>query len=426
VASRLGGYLRHEFEQIMRQRRVRTVFQPIVSLESDAIIGFEALVRGPIRSPFASADALVSAAYEVGRIAEFDWVARASACRSALADNLPADALLFINIEPLALDSDCPPDLWPDIERAFTEFQVVLEVTERSLDSDPGSLLDGLDRHRPIVAGFALDDVGSNLTTLSMLPLVAPAVIKLDLQITQGNPSLRTVRVLDVVQEEAERTGAIMLCEGIETGAHIAAARSLGASLGQGYLLGRPGSLAAHLVHRETRPVRLRADTAPAVATPFQALGGRVIGRCQIDLFTTFAEHLESYGTDAAGAALFIEHFPDARHFGGAERRRLVQLAATGVMTAVLGPGVSAEPEEGLRGVGLRQEPDFAGEWAVVALSPTSAVALLARAIDDEQTEFEYGLTHNRQHVIAAARCLLRRLGAPTPRPRDTRLGRLT
>src|SRR4029450_3042483 len=104
------------------------------------------------------------------------WVARASACRAAMAAHLDPDQILFLNVEPLALDSDCPPDLWPDVERAFQTLRIVLEVTERSLDRDPGLLLDGLDRLRPTIAGFALDDVGATTATLSMLPLIAPAV----------------------------------------------------------------------------------------------------------------------------------------------------------------------------------------------------------------------------------------------------------
>ena len=167
-----------------------------------------------------------------------------------------------------------------------------------------------------------------------------------------------------------------------------------------------------------TNVVRLRAETPRAVARPFHALQGRVIGHCGPEMLTALAAHLESYGTDSAGAALFIEHFPDVRQFGAAVHDRLAKLADGGVMTAVLGPGIPAEPGRGIRGVGLRQEPEFDGEWAAVALSPTSAVALLARAIDDEHQEFEYGLTHDRQHVIAAARCLFRRLGAATSGPR--------
>ena len=108
-----------EFDRILRERQLRTMFQPIVRLATGATIGYEALVRGPEGSPLASADALLEAAYTAGRVAEFDWVARASACRAAMAAHLDPDQILFLNVEPLALDSDCPPDLWPDVERAF-------------------------------------------------------------------------------------------------------------------------------------------------------------------------------------------------------------------------------------------------------------------------------------------------------------------
>ena len=146
-----------ELDRILRERLVRTMFQPVVHLESGAAVGFEALVRGPEGSSLESADSLFEAAYGAGRVAELDWVARASACHAALAAGLDPEQLLCLNVEPLALDSECRPDLWPDIERAFGMFRIVLEVTERTLDRDPGLLLDGLDRVRPRVVGFALD-----------------------------------------------------------------------------------------------------------------------------------------------------------------------------------------------------------------------------------------------------------------------------
>ena len=40
---------------------------------------------------------------------------------------------------------------------------------------------------------------------------------------------------------------------------------------------------------------------------------------------------------------------------------------------------------------------------------------MLARSIDENNVEFEFGITHDTQRVIAAARCLFRLLGAPLP-----------
>jgi EAL domain-containing protein (putative c-di-GMP-specific phosphodiesterase class I) len=408
-----------EFDQILRQRRLQTVFQPVVHLGSDAIVGYEALVRGPHGSSLASAASLLAMAYRTDRVVELDWVARASACRAAMAAGLGADQLLFINIEPLAFDSDCPPDLWPDIEKAFGRFRVVLEVTERSLDRDPGSLLDGLDRQRPLVAGFALDDVGSNMVTLSMLPLVAPAVIKLDMRVTHGGPTPQNIQVLDLAYEEAERTGATILAEGIETAAQRDEARSHGATLCQGNYFGVPGALGSH-PKRAYLPVDIRADTPPAIAAPFDALRGQIIGRATSSLLAPLGRHLAACGADLAGASLLIVHLPDPDLFDPAERSHLAMLADRGVMTAVLGPGCPVDPGNGIRGVGLRREPELVGEWAVVALSPCSAAAMLARADNDARTMFTFGITHHKQNVIATARFLLRRLGAAAPHHHPT------
>ena len=77
-----------EFSRILDGRMLRTVFQPIVSLSSGGTVGYESLVRGPEDSAFASAGSLLKAAYASERVAEFDWAARASACRAALAADL--------------------------------------------------------------------------------------------------------------------------------------------------------------------------------------------------------------------------------------------------------------------------------------------------------------------------------------------------
>lgn len=209
-----------EFERVLHDRLLRAVFQPIVSVESGGVVGYEALIRGPAGSILESPDALIKEAYRQNRVVEFDWVARASASRAALAARLTPDDLLFLNIEPMALATSCAPDLRPDIEEAFSAFRIILEITERSLDHDPRTLFEGIDRQRPTVTGLALDDVGADVRAMSMLPVIRPDVIKLDLKVTQGTPSRAAMRVLHFVYEEVERTGATILAEGVETKRH--------------------------------------------------------------------------------------------------------------------------------------------------------------------------------------------------------------
>jgi EAL domain-containing protein (putative c-di-GMP-specific phosphodiesterase class I) len=389
------------------------VFQPIVSLSSGETVGYESLVRGPANSALSSAGSLLKAAYASERVVEFDWAARASACRAATAAGLDPDQLLFMNVEPLALDSDCPPDLWPDIDAAFTRYRVVLEVTERSLDRDPGTLLDGVDRQRDRVAGLAVDDVGSVPATLAMMPLIGPAVIKLDVTVTQGTAT-KLAKTLDIVYEEAERTGATVLAEGIENQEQANLARSVGVTYGQGHYLGRPAPLADY-ADRGRRRVEIGARVPPSVNSPIDALSAGPTGQATADLLAPLCRRMESSIEPAPVPALLISHVPDASMFGESDHHRYARLAHRGATTAVLGPGIPVEPGDGIRGIGMRDAEPLDGDWAVVALNPSAAGAMLARVADDRGEHFTFGITHDTDHVIAAARCLFRRLGPPTP-----------
>src|SRR6201994_1710907 len=109
-----GTTVEDEFERVLHDRLLRTVFQPIVRVESGAVVGYEGLIRGPAGSILESPDALIKEAYRQNRQVEFDWIARAAASRAALAARLAPDDLLFLNIEPVALASNCPPGLLAD------------------------------------------------------------------------------------------------------------------------------------------------------------------------------------------------------------------------------------------------------------------------------------------------------------------------
>jgi EAL domain-containing protein (putative c-di-GMP-specific phosphodiesterase class I) len=401
-----------EFLRILDDRRLDSVFQPIVRLSSGETIGYEALVRGPAGSSFADAPSLLRQAYRSDHVVEFDWVARAAACRAALAAGLAQDQLLFLNIEPLALGSDCPPDLWPDIVTAFARFRVVLEVTERSLGRDPRSLLEGIDRQRPDVCGLAVDDLGANPAALSMLPVLAADVIKLDQSITQAGPTPATMQIMDIAYEEAERTGATILAEGIETPADAAFARSAGAVLGQGNHLGPPARLPP--TGQEAAAFDVSSAEIADLATPFDALSNRTTGRANLAYVTALSRHVADRATQLAAPALSLQLLPDPRLLTAADRTRLEGVADRGVVTGALGPGLPDPPAAGVRGARVH-DPTLDGHWATLILSPGTASAMVARRAPGRLDEYEYGVTHDRRRVVAAARSLLRRLGAGSP-----------
>src|SRR5215475_8642913 len=59
-----------EFDRVLHDRLLRTVFQPIVNVDSEAVVGYEALIRGPAGSIMESPDALINEAYRQDRVVE--------------------------------------------------------------------------------------------------------------------------------------------------------------------------------------------------------------------------------------------------------------------------------------------------------------------------------------------------------------------
>ena len=413
AGSDRGATVADEFDRVLRDRLLRTVFQPIVRVESGGVAGYEALVRGPAGSILESPDALVEEAYRQNRVAEFDWVARACASRTALEARLAPHDLLFLNIEPVALASNCPPDLLRDIEEAFCRFRIVLEITERSLDHDPRTLFEGIKRQRPTVTGLALDDVGADVRALSLLPVIRPDVIKLDLKVTQSIPSREAMRVLHFVYEEVERTDATILAEGVETKRHHEVARALGAHLAQGWLYGKPTDDPKPAEEREALG-SIRSELAPEdVLSPFEVLGGQPIGCAPRDLLLSLADEIFRHGLHLLPPALLIVLVPDPEALSGQHLRALSQMAGHQVITVVIGAGIPPEPAPGVRGT-QKHDPALDGQYAVIAVSPSTAVAVLARRSHSTRPDYYFGVIHDRPRIATAARCLLRQLG-PEP-----------
>jgi hypothetical protein len=238
-------------------------------------------------------------------------------------------------------------------------------------------------------------------------------VIKLDVTVTQGTTA-KLAKTLDIVYEEAERTGATVLAEGVENRDHANLARSVGVPFGQGNHFGPPAPLAEH-GDRTRRRVEIGARIPPSVDSPIDALSTGPTGCATPALLKRLCRRIEASIEPAPVPALLISHVPEAAMFDERERHRYANLAHRGATAAVLGPGIPVEPGDGIRGIGLRSADPLDGDWAVVALNPSSAGAMLARSAGDGTGRFDFGVTHDTERVIAAARSLFRRLGAPTP-----------
>ncbi len=393
---------------------VRSVFQPIVELDTGRVVAYEALARGP-EGPLERPDQLFAAARAAGRLAELDELCRAAAFRGAVEQGLLAPLTVFVNVEPEVLDSAPLDDLLAIAEGAPRNLRVVLEITERALAARPAELLRTVERVRSLGWGVAVDDVGADSMSLAFLPLLSPDVIKLDLRLVQDRPGPAVAEIMNAVNAHAERTGALVLAEGIENEEHLATARALGATLGQGWLFGRPGpgaapGLPAGELVLAPAPAAAAVDTSPFGCLP----AGVPLRRSVKSLLIELSKQLEREAMRLGETCVVAATFQEARHFTPSTIQRYRDLVERTGFVCALGEDLPVEPLPGVRGAALDPADPVRGEWDVVVLSPHFSAALLARDLGDDgpdlERSFEYALTYDRATVIRAAHALLTRV----------------
>ncbi|MGY1697807.1 diguanylate cyclase domain-containing protein [Geodermatophilus sp. SYSU D00814] len=397
-------------------RGVRSVFQPIVEIDTGRVVAYEALARGPV-GPLQRPDALFAAARAAGRLAELDEACRAAAFRGAVDAGLVAPLTVFVNVEPEVLDTAPLADLLAIAESAPGQLRVVMEITERAIAARPAELLRTVERVRELGWSVAVDDVGAESMSLAFLPLLRPDVVKLDLRLVQERPGPQIAEIMNAVNAYAERSGAVVLAEGIEDERHLRTARGLGATLAQGWLFGRPGPGAAPdlTVGELVLPGAGLPAGALGAVSPFACLpDGTPLRRAPKALLIELSKQLEREAMRLGETCVVAATFQEARHFTVSTTQRYRDLVDRTGFVCALGEDLPVEPLPGLRGAHLDPADPVRGEWDVAVLSPHFSAALLARDLGDDgpdaERTFEYALTYDRDTVSRAASSLLSRV----------------
>ena len=216
---------------IIKHRSFLPVFQPIVELESDAIVGYEALTRFTDGS---DPEVVFAEAAAVGLGLELETGALLATMTAA--KTLPESVWLNVNASPEIIIA-CEP---LRAILAAVRRHLVLEVTEHSVIADYSAFRAAMAALGPDVE-LAVDDAGAGFASLRHILELHPAFVKLDRSLVTGleGDDARQAMIVGL-RHFARATGCRLIAEGIETDAELTALRSLHIVLGQGYLLGRP------------------------------------------------------------------------------------------------------------------------------------------------------------------------------------------
>ncbi|MDQ1747871.1 MAG: hypothetical protein QOD07_2134 [Frankiaceae bacterium] len=397
-----------ELDEILRDGTLRSVFQPVVDLENGALFGFEALARGPAGSALEYPDRLFAAARTADRLIDLDHACQRAAVTGAQANAIEAPLTLFVNAEPDAMGFGSLP---PIGER----MRGVVELTERTLTSRLAELLPAVQRARAGGWGIALDDVGADTRSLAMMPLIRPDVIKLDLRLVQDQPTPEIAAIVGAVGAQAERTGATVLAEGIETRDQAQYARALGATLGQGYFFSKPAATPQRTSPTEI-PLPISSATLPHPwRTPFDLASGRhPIRRGTMPLLAAISHELELQAARRRRTSLIISSFPEAAETTDRIETIYNELATDLAFVGALAPGLPRRLRPGLRGVNIRDDDPLRGTWNVIVIGAHFASMLAARESGHpqpgEDQVYDFLSTYDRDIIVECAQALMLRI----------------
>ena len=221
---------------------IRTVFQPIVHLESGTTTGLEALSRFSVQ-PERSPDRWFADATQVGLGTELELEAIAVIVQHF--DDVQDDLWVSVNVSPEALLDPRVPRL---LGRLPAE-RIVIEITEHTRVESYEALNEVLAPLRARGMRVAVDDAGAGFAGLQQILHIRPEVIKLDIALTHGIDADPIRRALtSSLLSFANEIGAVIVAEGVETAEELDMLRKLGVLFGQGFALGRPEPIPCHHV----------------------------------------------------------------------------------------------------------------------------------------------------------------------------------
>lgn len=257
--------LEQDMRRALENDEFEICYQPQMDVQTERLIGVEALVRWnhPTLGRLAPAE-FIPVAEDSRLIIELDRLTLSKACREMLQFHRSghADLMLSVNLSPLLLERANFVDNILEIlaREQFPANRLELEITESLLMNDRPDIIEKLRRISTAGVHLAIDDFGTGYSSLSYLQKFPINTLKIDRSF---------VHAIKTVEEDACIVNAIIsmalglklniIAEGVENTAQLQYLRSLGCHAVQGYLFGEPiamtALMAAHIAKKQNASV---------------------------------------------------------------------------------------------------------------------------------------------------------------------------
>lgn len=232
---------------ILRQQ-LQVFYQPIVSLETGKITGFEALVRWlhPKRG-LITPDLFIPLAEETGLISQIDWWVLSQACQQLSLwqqdPQIPDSLTMSVNFSGSLMSQ---LGLLERLEQVLRTREIAgnclkLEITERVIMEHYSTESSMIIPLKSLGVKLSIDDFGTGYSCLARLHQLPIDTLKIDRSFVQGIAKDQdSLEIVKTIMALAHSLKMDVIAEGVEGIEHLEQLRSLECEYGQGYYFSRP------------------------------------------------------------------------------------------------------------------------------------------------------------------------------------------
>jgi diguanylate cyclase (GGDEF)-like protein/PAS domain S-box-containing protein len=276
TAMHEGAVRRLELETELRKGlelgEFRTHYQPIVSLKTGRITGFEALTRWQRGERLLAPAAFIAVADETGLIIPMNRVLLREACEQLRSwhAQFPAEPPLSMSVN-ITSKEFASPNLAKGIAETLKQtgldpINLHLEITETIAMGDPEKAASVLSELKSLGVRLSVDDFGTGYSSLSRLQQFPVDSLKIDRAfISHMDSDAESHKIVQVIIMLAQTLGLTTVAEGAETEEHVNQLKALDCSFAQGYYFSKPAD------HQVISDLLMKVNGSGFVAAKAQA-----------------------------------------------------------------------------------------------------------------------------------------------------------
>ncbi len=248
-ASR-ANHLKIELDRALTNQELFLLYQPLFSLDDQALVGVEALVRwAHPELGVVAPDDFIPFAEQHGLIGAIDAYVLNEACRQlnewTTREGWPSGFTMAVNVSGRELSNSGFAGLVSDALRRhdIAPLRLCLEISETEFIGGWAEIQETLESLTALGVRIALDDFGTGYSSLAHLQRMKIDTVKIDRSFVENiGRSDRDREIVAAVTAMSHALGMSVIGEGVETDHQLATLAGVDCDQGQGFLMARPMS----------------------------------------------------------------------------------------------------------------------------------------------------------------------------------------